>query len=417
MNTEQTPPPTENSANGHDPKKKKIFFEQLDEEHRALMDPFLPAGAVRLFLLILKLSWNDQCGGKFDGRAGNLCIATRLLAKLCGGANQNSFYDRHEKKTGNLRRGWIPLLVERGYIWISKRIIPDVTKVKFLNVFHVNFLVPPPPPRVLRWDGIPGRNGNGNGKHDGAQNGGDAENQASPFSDDAKAENAEDAENGANSKNVVAATAESASDWPAFPRRGDAEKRAGATRKSVLPPPKNTPQEGGGDAEKQATATRKSRPEQHAFPRRSDAEKQATPTRKSVLIRETIEEQTFVKTIEPEKEGGGTASKSTSGETDVPKSPPPAFGEEKEKVKPTPFAAKFKEPVFEDLDNGLFPSKRIAFAKSAVALCEDRIKAISNDPLAKLPDGFGKLTDEALARIKQYRFRINAVNAFAAGVK
>jgi len=126
------------------------FHKQNDEEIRALCDENLPPGAVRLFLLIAKLSWLPKFGGLFKGRIGSIAISARYLAKLCH-SNVKSFYQSKQKRraapkegeekaqwiqTGKTQ-GWIELLEARGYLWVSKHRIKNIPENKAQNVYNL----------------------------------------------------------------------------------------------------------------------------------------------------------------------------------------------------------------------------------------------------------------------------------------
>jgi hypothetical protein len=117
------------------------FEHQLDEELRALTDPALPDGAARLFLLIVKLSWQPFQGGRFKGQLGALAISARKLAAKVG-CNVKAFYSKKDKRTGARRPGWIELLVQGGYVWLGRHRIPNIPENKSLNVYNVSIHVP-----------------------------------------------------------------------------------------------------------------------------------------------------------------------------------------------------------------------------------------------------------------------------------
>lgn len=78
------------------------------------------------------------------------------------------------------------------------------------------------------------------------------------------------------------------------------------------------------------------------------------------------------------------------------------------------FAQKFPDPDFEELDWGMYASKRKSWAADAIALAESQSESIKADPLAKEE---GRLSVEALSRCKQFRARIASVKAWATGQK
>ena len=131
-------------------KARTPFLIQNDEEIRALTDEALPDGAARLFGLIVKLAWQKSHGGIFKGRIGAVCISARRLAGHLK-CNVKSFYAKKDKKTGAPRPGWIELLVQGGYLWISHHRIPNIPENKSLNVYNVACLVPRMSQAALPW--------------------------------------------------------------------------------------------------------------------------------------------------------------------------------------------------------------------------------------------------------------------------
>ena len=123
------------------------FYDQLDEEVRALCDSSLAHGAARLFCLIAKLSWKPEVGGRHRGRVGSLCISARKLAKIMACSNVKSFFhkkkrDPETKKILSQQDGWIESLVNGGYLWTAKCPIRNIPEDKWQNVYNVACHVP-----------------------------------------------------------------------------------------------------------------------------------------------------------------------------------------------------------------------------------------------------------------------------------
>jgi hypothetical protein len=129
-------------------RERTEFIRGRDEELRALMDKNLPHGAVRLFCLLFKLSWLPQCGGFYTGIKGAIAIAGKKLARMAR-ANPKSFY--RSMKNGRVTPGWIDLLVQGGYVWITKHKIPNIPEDKWLNVYHISVLHAPGVQQSLPW--------------------------------------------------------------------------------------------------------------------------------------------------------------------------------------------------------------------------------------------------------------------------
>ncbi len=114
-----------------------IFYTQRDEEIRAISDHNLPHGAVRFFLLLCKLWWFPSCGGRHGGRDGSIMASARDLAKWMG-FNVKSLFKK-KTKSGEVIPGWLDVLMQRNYIWISKQKLPNA---EYENVYHITALCP-----------------------------------------------------------------------------------------------------------------------------------------------------------------------------------------------------------------------------------------------------------------------------------
>lgn len=110
------------------------FYKLRNEEIRALCDKSLTHGAARLFVLISKLIWFPNLGGRFKQMTGVLSCPISDFARYLG-CNEKSFY----RDSQHNRPGWLELLTAGNYIWITKNIISNG---EAMNVYHVTVLCP-----------------------------------------------------------------------------------------------------------------------------------------------------------------------------------------------------------------------------------------------------------------------------------